>query len=280
MKIEGVVNMKSVLTELANHLEQNQTQLACRIVDSVLERMDLVIPNAEKERAFIMYNSLLKFLSDSLKYEGRDLPLELIEWSKRNAFEQVTTGGEISDIIVRYAPTREVFTNLISEWDSQFYLSTEAITLVINKINSILDISLEETVIAFEELNRKMKKDFRAELEILSFPVVLLKEDVAVIPLMGTINEHRINYLLEQVLPKVNELKIDHLIVDYSGVCTFNEFSAPALHQMSSMLGLLGIKVIITGISPQLAQTAMKSGIDTVCVTSYQSVKQALESFN
>ena len=269
--------MKPTISKLAAFLKNNENELAKTIVDSVLKKMTLTIPQQEKDRALTMYEALVNFLSVSLESEENSMPPELIEWSKRNAYELVSADGEISEIIVRYPPTREVFTDLISGWNTQFELSTEDYTLVLKKVNRLLDVSLEETVIAFEEYNKTMKEEFKEEIDVLSFPVVPLTKEMAVIPLVGNMDEHRTNHLIETVLPKVNDLKINYLIADFSGVNDIDEQAVRNLDSAGSMLRLLGIKVISTGISPELAKTAVAIGVETESISFYASVRQALE---
>jgi rsbT co-antagonist protein RsbR len=268
--------LNPTISKLAAFLKEENKEIANEIVETVISRMNLSISGSEKERAITMYKSLLTFLSVSLESRTTDVPDELIEWSKQNAYEQVSANRKISEIVLRYPPTREVFTDYITEWSSQFGLSTEEFTLVLKKINKMLDASLEETVIAFEEYNARMKNKFEEEIETISFPIVPLTESMAVVPLVGNMDEHRTNHMIESVLPKVNNLRINYLIVDFSGVNDIDELAARNLHNAGSMLRLIGIKVISTGISPKLAKTAVSLGISTVN-ESYQSVRQALE---
>ncbi|WP_409254237.1 STAS domain-containing protein [Bacillus sp. SCS-153A] len=270
--------MKPTISNLAAYLRTNENQLANTIVESVLHKMNLTIPQEEVERAVTMYEALVNFLSMSVETEEKGLPSELIDWSKQNAFELVSANGNISDIIVRYPPTREVFTDLVAEWSNRFELSREEYTSVLKKINCMLDVSLKETVVAFEEYNTRLKEEFIDEIDHISFPIVPLTKDMAVIPLVGNIDEHRTNHLIETVLPKVNDLKINYLIVDFSGVCNIDELAVRSLDSAGSMLRLLGIKVISTGISPNLAKTAVAIGVDTMNINYFQSVRQALEN--
>jgi rsbT co-antagonist protein RsbR len=242
-------------------LKDQNIQLANDIVGTVIQKMNLSIPEVEIHRASDMYQVLLSFLSMSLETEDRDIPDEGIEWSKQNAYEQVSANRKISEIILRYPPTREGFSDLISGWASHFHLSTEEYTIVLKKINRMLDVSLEKTVMAFEEYNARIKEKFEDEIDIISFPIVPLTEIMAVVPLVGNLDEHRTNHLIGSVLPQVNNLKINHLIVDFSGVNEIDELAAKNLHNAGSMLRLLGINVISTGITPKLAHAAVTWGL-------------------
>lgn len=269
--------MTAVLT-VSNHLTTNAEELALEIVNDVLNNMELEIPDLEKEQAIKMYVSFINFLAESLFTGSEDVPETLIEWSKNNARIQVTEGGEISEILLRYPPTREVFTDLVTNISKEFGLSLDELGFIIKQINKILDITMNETVFAFERLSEEYKEATKRELAELSAPIVLVKERVAVLPLIGLIDDYRSQYIMEHVVSKIAEQQIDIVIADFSGVLTIDTEIARHLHQIGQMLDLLGIKTLTTGLRPELAIVAVQSGISMSDITSFTNVKQALES--
>ncbi|MBT2756817.1 STAS domain-containing protein [Mesobacillus foraminis] len=270
----------SSIIDLIDHLNDTSHHLAQKIVEGVLIKMKLIISDQEKEAAISMYETLMGFLGEVLKYGTKGAPKELIEWSKVNAMAQVSSGSKISEIVVRYPPTKEVFADLVLEWSSEFNLKTDEAIWILRKMNEMLDISLEETVLAFEQLNDQIRNVMQKELEVLSAPIVPVKEGVIVLPFIGNIDSNRTKHILENVVPKISELQINYLIADFSGVRSIDEEMFHNLHQIGLVLRLLGIQVITTGISPVFAQSAVQCGIDFSNITSLATVKQALEILN
>ncbi|WP_368505004.1 STAS domain-containing protein [Alkalihalophilus sp. As8PL] len=268
----------SSLSNLTNHFKEDALLLAEQVVENVLNKLQLTISTEEHNTAISMYMTFMSFIGDTLESGEKGVPTALIEWSKLNAEAIVVAEGNISDIIVRYPPTREVFAELVEELSSQFELSLRDSLYVFTRINEMLDISLDETVIAYERLTEKYKKDMQKEVDELSSPIVPVREGIAVLPLMGKIDSNRADYLLEKVVPKVQQLNLDYLIVDFSGISTMDELTAHHIHQIGSVLRLLGIDLITTGINPTLALTSVKGGLDMENVKAYSSVKQALET--
>jgi rsbT co-antagonist protein RsbR len=266
-----------VINDLTNYLQDKSQNLAIDIVNGVLKKMQLTIPDYEKDAAVSMYITLIKCLADMLNNETDNVPTELIEWSKKNAKALVSTESNISVITVRYPPTREVFGDLVTEWSKEFNLSTQEGILVIRLINKMLDISLDETIATFEQQSEQQRSETLKEMEELYAPLVPVKKGVVVMPLIGQIDSRRTNYLMQNVVPRISELGIEYLIADFSGVSIINNQMARNLHQIGKVLRLLGIKVISTGFSPMLAQTAVNSGIDLSRTTAFSNVKQALE---
>ncbi|WP_163102807.1 STAS domain-containing protein [Peribacillus alkalitolerans] len=263
---------------VANHLIDNAESLAVEIVEGVQQSMKLDIPQWEIEQAIIMYIELINFLGDSLLIEKDGVPQTLIEWSKRNAARQVSSQGKISEILVRYPPTREVFTDIITNISIEFGLSLQEHSSIIKRINTILDVSLNETAFAFERLSDKYKEETQRQLAELSAPIVLVKEGIAVLPLIGIIDSYRANYIMEKVVPKIAELQINYVIADFSGILKIDIEIARHLYQIGQMFDLLGVQTLTTGLRPELAQTVVNSGIDMSGITTFTNVKKALES--
>lgn len=224
-----------------------------------------------------MYNNFFKFLGRLLNNEEEKTPSELLEWSRLNAEGQVGENGRISEIVKRYAPTREVFSDLVIDFSDQFNLSTKDTVLLLKRINQMLDISLDETVQSYEHFSELYKEQMMKEVEELSAPIVPIMEGIAVLPLIGKIDQNRTDFLLNIVVPKISQLQLNYLIADFSGISHLDEVSARNIHEIGNVLQLLGIHIITTGISPKLALTAVHSGINLSRVTSFATVKQALD---
>ena len=95
-------------------------------------------------------------------------------------------------------------------------------------------------------------------------------------PLIGELQEERANYITTEVLPKVAGMGVEILILDFSGIKSFDTYVAHHLFHISDILQLLGIDTIITGINPHLAQVAVQLGIE-IRIKTYKNVQQALE---
>jgi rsbT co-antagonist protein RsbR len=224
-----------------------------------------------------MYTNFFKFLGKLLHNEEKKAPLELLQWSRLNAEGQVGENGKISEIVKRYAPTREVFSDLVMDFSDQFNLSIRDTVLLLKRINQMLDISLDETVQAYEHYSELYKKQMEKEVEDLSAPVVPIMEGIAVLPLIGKFDHNRADILLNKVVPEISQQQLDYLIADFSGISHLDEATARNIHEIGNVLRLLGIHIIATGISPNLALTAVHSGINLSHITSFATVKHALD---
>ncbi|OCA81606.1 anti-anti-sigma factor [Bacillus sp. FJAT-27225] len=268
----------SSMSEISSYLGQHAKQLAKQIVESVVQRFDTTLPEWEIKQAIKMYEELLGYLSGALLTgDEEEVPEALVSWSKRNAEAQAEAGGSISEIIVRYSPTREVFADLLTAIGGKFDLSREETTHLIKWINKLMDVSMNETVSAFERLTEEYKAGAEMEMAELSAPIVPLLDDMAVIPLIGEMNQYRVKYILERVIPRVSAMEIKRVIIDFSGIKNIDDHIAHSLHEIGSVFKLLGIRTIVTGLRPELAKMVVQSGLSISTFEIYANVKQALK---
>jgi rsbT co-antagonist protein RsbR len=270
----------SSMLNVSTYLGQNAKQLADQIVNEVISRFDETIPEWEVIKAKKMYRDLLGYLSETLlKGEADGIPESLVNWSKQNALAQAETGGSISKIIVRYSPTREVFNDLLTAIGNEFQLSREETSFLIKWINKLMDVSMNETVLAFERISEQFKAGAEIEMAELSAPIVPLLDNMAVIPLIGDINPYRVQYIFEKVVPRVSSMGIKQLIIDFSGIKNIDENIARSLHDLGNIFQLLGIRTIVTGLRPDLAKIIVHSGLSISSFEIFANVKQALKKF-
>lgn len=277
---KGVKQMSS-FNDFSNYISEHAEVLSTEVVDSVMQKAQLEIPEWERERATNMYIELLEFFGQTLPEGGQvEVPLGLLDWSKKNAEIQVTSGSHLSEIVIRYPVTREVFSDIFTRLGVQFELSVTESMKAIKAINAMLDVSLTETIHAYERLSERHQAETRVELLNLSAPIVPVLEDVVILPLIGVMDSYRIAHIMNNVIPRIAEMNINHVIADFSGVLTIDDHVAQSIQQIGGTLRLMGIHVIIAGMRPDLVQAIVHSGIDMLETETYATVKHALESVN
>lgn len=265
---------------VANELQQNSEPIAKEMVNSILELIGVEIPKQEVDQAIIVYTEYLSFLGDSIMTKDETTSKRLLEWSKQNGEREAAKGGRISDILFRYPPTRIVFIDKMAEISLRHGVNTEDLIWINKRVNNMLDISINETVFAFERQTSKLMKDVQAEVDILSTPVVPVQENIAVLPLVGKMDHDRARLILERAIPLVANQKIQSLIIDFSGIVTIDATIAKHIIDIHNVLRLLGVDSIATGLRPELAQAAVEGGVDFSNINTFATVKQAIDSIN
>ncbi|GIV91172.1 MAG: histidine kinase [Chloroflexus sp.] len=113
-------------------------------------------------------------------------------------------------------------------------------------------LQMQEEVIAAQE--RALRE--------LSTPLVPISERAVALPLVGSIDQRRANLIIETLLEGVSNRGAEVVIIDITGVNTVDTFIADALIRAARAVRLLGAHVILTGISPEVAQTVVSLGAD------------------
>ncbi|MGJ9457288.1 STAS domain-containing protein [Oceanobacillus sp. CF4.6] len=269
----------STLFIFSKYISVNKKLLATEVVNGVIRKGKFNIPKWEEEQAIEMYEDLFRFLGKTLIDEDeKESPELLLEWSKKNSEMQVSSGGRLSEIINRYPPTKEVFNDILTGLSIDLGLSIRDHSYILKRIDKMLDASLNETFLWYKHLSDKQKEDTEKELLKLSAPIVPIQDGIVIVPLIGYIGMDNEKHIMENVIPKIAELEVDHVIADFSGSLTINEYISDLIRQIVRTLRLMGIHVVITGLRPNIVQTVIHSGIDLSNIESFATVKQAVEN--
>lgn len=271
--------MNSIVT-VAHHLSKNSSTLASEIVDKIISQFNFEVPKEEIQQAKTMYIEFLGYLAESLDCLEGSVPDVLLAWSKNNGERAAKSEQNISDIFIRYPDTRMVFADYITDIGLDHGLNTRDIVMIIKRVNHLLDLSINETIFAFERYTEDVLNKAHKEIIELSTPVVPIQDGYAVLPLIGSMDAERTEHLLKHVVPRIPQLKVKHLIIDFSGIKTINTEVAAHIFNIHSVLTLLGIQVLVTGIRPELASRIVSGGIDFSSISIYGNVKQAIEAFD
>ncbi|MBM7648535.1 rsbT co-antagonist protein RsbR [Bacillus ectoiniformans] len=148
-------------------------------------------------------------------------------------------------------------------------------------VNFVLDPLLDQAVYAFSSAyvhfhQETLEKSKMAFLE-LSVPVVPITTGVAILPLIGHIDTERASLLMEEVLQKATKYKLTHLLFDLSGVLVVDTMVADQIFKIVDALSLLGVKTMLIGIRPEVAQTMVTLGVDFSGITIEANLEQALK---
>lgn len=117
----------------------------------------------------------------------------------------------------------------------------------------------------------------QAAIRELSTPVIQLYERVLLLPLIGTIDTSRAMQVMEKVLMRVAERQAKVIILDIAGVPVVDTRVANHLLQTTEAVRLLGASTVLTGISPQVAQTMVQLGVDLSKMHTRASLEEGLE---
>jgi rsbT co-antagonist protein RsbR len=96
----------------------------------------------------------------------------------------------------------------------------------------------------------------------LSTPVLKVRDQLLILPIIGLIDSERALQLTEQLLGAIREYRARAVVMDVTGVAAIDSKVANHLIQTVDAARLLGTTVIVTGISAAIALTIVTIGVD------------------
>ncbi len=102
----------------------------------------------------------------------------------------------------------------------------------------------------------------QAALRELSTPLMPIADGVVAMPIIGTIDSMRAQQIMETLLQGIAEHSADIAILDITGVKVVDTQVAGALLRAAQAARMLGAQVVLTGISPEIAQTLVHIGAE------------------
>jgi rsbT co-antagonist protein RsbR len=117
----------------------------------------------------------------------------------------------------------------------------------------------------------------QAAIRELSTPVIRVHDRILLLPLVGTIDSHRANQVMDSVLLKVSEAQAKVIIIDIAGVPVVDTKVADSLVKTTAAVRLLGAETILTGITAQVARTIIHLGVDISTMHTLSRLAEGIE---
>ncbi|KKB36564.1 STAS domain-containing protein [Bacillus thermotolerans] len=226
-----------------------------------------------KDQNFRFHKNLtqLLILEEEAFYE------QFEDWITEISSDKEHLNTPIHFIIREFTRTREQYMDLIDEFSRQ---NDEVNQLRIDRWKDKIVRVIDRVVLQFtEETYKYQRKLLEAQKEMineLSSPVIKLKGGTALLPLVGDIDTARAKFILENTLQQCADLHISHLLIDVSGVVMIDTMVAYQLFQLIDALELIGVKSTLSGIRPEIAQTAVQLGLNFEKVHTVSTLAKAI----
>jgi rsbT co-antagonist protein RsbR len=243
-----------LLRELVAHLRQNRTQLREEWVSRISETR--LLTAMTKEEIFAEATSVYDSYVEALETET----FEALQAYARNLSERIIPRGvETHEVVGIVLLLRDVLArSLFAKYQTDF-----------RKLNRILDAyepaanRIANTVaVGFVQERERVIRQQQEAIRELSTPVLQVRERLLILPIIGVIDPQRARQLTEQLLRGIRTNRAKVVVIDITGVAAMDATVANHLVQTVEASRLLGATVIVTGLSPEIAQTLVTIGVD------------------
>jgi rsbT co-antagonist protein RsbR len=270
------------IERFSRYLIENAEKISKEITDYNLKKLDIELPDEIVSESIKTNTEFLGFLGETLNLSNETVAERFIQWYEQKQIKEKQAQyatQELESIIKPYAETRLQLIEMLTKVSIGEGLSTEEIVFVNNRLSYLLDLSITETVIERERQTKKMNKKNEQTITELSSPIVPIEKGMAILPLIGEFDFERSDYIMTHVIPKISELRIKTLIIDFSGIATIDGEIAARIFNIHKVLKLIGIETMLTGIRADLAIDVINTGIDFSKLDTYGTVQQAILSY-
>ncbi|MBE0521231.1 MAG: STAS domain-containing protein [Candidatus Methanoperedenaceae archaeon] len=264
-----MIGNEKLLEELTGLLEDNADQLKNQWVKEMTEMklLEKLTPVEIEQQSSAIYDTCVLTIKngnyDAAKKYAREM-------AKKGVLEAMT----VDQIIMGMLKLRDVYGRFIF---SKYQQEVTKLYKVLDIYEPIANRILNIVALAFvQERERVINEQQLAMLE-LSTPVLQIRDQILVVPLIGTIDSARAAQIVEQLLNSIVDTQASIVIIDITGVPVIDTAVANHLIKTIQASKMLGADTIITGISPANAQTLVSLGVDLSMMTTKGTLRSGMK---
>jgi rsbT co-antagonist protein RsbR len=185
---------------------------------------------------------------DALQAYARDLSERIIP-----------RGVETDEVVGIVLLLRDVLArSLFAKYQTDFQLLNRILDAYEPAANRIAN----TVAVGFVQERERIIRQQQEAIRELSTPVLQVRERLLILPIIGVIDSQRARQLTEQLLRGIRTNRAKVVVIDITGVAAMDATVANHLVQTVEASRLLGAVVIVTGLSPEIAQTLVTIGVE------------------
>jgi len=258
-----------LLSETVDHLRRNRAQLreewAMRITESrLLLAMTREEIFAEATSVFDNYVEVLETGSvEALQAYARDLSERIIK-----------RGVDTPEVVGIVLLLRDVLArSLFEKYEDNF----EVLNKVLDAYEPAANRIATTVAVGFVQERERIIRQQQQAIREVSTPVLQVRERLLILPIIGIVDSERARQLTEQLLRGVRSNRARVVVMDITGVPSMDATVANHLVQTVEAARLLGATVIVTGLSPEIAQTLVTIGVDLTKMNTVGDLQGGIE---
>ncbi|WP_409305559.1 STAS domain-containing protein [Peribacillus sp. SCS-155] len=201
---------------------------------------------------------------------------QIEEWGKETGEFSHSIGVPLDEALKDTSYYRSLISEVIEENVIQHEMSVKTVFAAARIIDPLIDHAVYCFSLTYVHFYKKNLEAAKTAFLELSVPVVPLSKGIAVLPLIGNVDTERARLLMEETLRESVKLNLQVLVLDLSGVVMVDTMVADQIFKVIGALELIGVKTILSGIRPEIAQTVVSLGLDFTNVPIKANLEQAL----
>lgn len=255
--------------ELVDHFREKRELLRQQWVEQMIAKGLLVGLTREEieTESMTIYDTCIVCLETG-KYDGAQT------YALRMAERGVLRGMTSEQIIGGLLTLRDVYGRSLFE---RYQHDMERLSAALDIYEPVANKILSIVALAFVEEREKVVRQQQEAIQELSTPVLQVRDQMLILPIIGVIDTHRARQLTEQLLRTIRISRAKVVVMDITGVPGVDSKVANHLVQTVDASQLMGATVIVTGISPEIAQTLVTLGVDLTKMNTVGDLQGGIE---
>ena len=243
-----------LLRELVAHLRQNRTPLREEWVRRITEAQLLTAMSKPEifAEATSVYDSYVVALEtgtfEALQNYARSLSERIIPRCVET-HEVIGIVLLLRDVLAR---------SLFAKYQGNF----EELNRILDAYEPAANRIANTVAVGFVQERERIIRQQQEAIRELSTPVLPVRERLLILPIIGVMDPQRARQLTEQLLHGIRTNRAKVVVIDTTGVAAMDGTVANHLVLTVQASRLLGATVIVTGLSPEIAQTLVTIGVD------------------
>ena len=258
-----------LLSELVAHLRQNRAQLREEWVRRITESR--LLTAMTREEIFAEATSVFDNYVEVLETGS----VEALQAYARNLSERIIPRGvETPEVVGIVLLLRDVLArSLFKKYQADFGLLNRVLDAYEPAANRIAN----TVAVGFVQERERTIRQQQEAIRELSTPVLQVRERLLILPIIGIVDSQRARQLTEQLLRGIRANRAKVVVMDITGVPAVDSTVANHLVQTVEASRLLGATVIVTGLSPEIAQTLVTIGVDLTKMNTVGDLQGGIE---
>jgi len=265
----GAKQPADLLRELIAHLRQNRAKLREEWARRITESQLLMAMTKEEifAEATSVYDNYVEVLETG--------SVEALQAYARNLSERIIPRGvETHEVVGIVLLLRDVLArSLFQKYQADFALLNRVLDAYEPAANRIAN----TVAVGFVQERERVIRQQQEAIRELSTPVLQVRERLLILPIIGIVDSQRARQLTEQLLRGIRANRAKVVVMDITGVPAVDETVANHLVQTVDASRLLGATVIVTGLSPEIAQTLVTIGVDLAKMNTVGDLQGGIE---
>jgi len=259
----------ALLTALVAHLREDRSTLreewTRRITEAQL--LSVMTPDEIFSEVTAVYDNYVDALESG--------SVEALEAYAKNLSERIIPRGvETHEVLGVVLLLRDVLARSLFE---KYQTDPGVLNRVLDAYEPAANRIAVTVGVSFVQERERIIRQQQLAIRELSTPVLKVRDQLLILPIIGALDTARARQLTEQLLNGIRENRGKVVVIDITGVPAIDQAVANHLVQAVRASGLMGAGVIVTGLSAEIAQTLVNLGVDLGMMQSVGDLQGGIE---